>query len=104
MFYRIGDPAEFLKLIQTWNVTLYNATHIISAAWSRVSTYLRDGGDASAPPLSCLVEALAILYENEGSPERTLQMHLLMKKGDVFGIIEKYKLYDQIADKVCRCC
>ncbi|XP_037029036.1 vacuolar protein sorting-associated protein 41 homolog [Bradysia coprophila] len=84
--YLTLDVSGFLSLIKEWEPTLYNTSAVINA--------IHDNFDESVKDI--LLEALAILYSYEKKYEKALSMYLKLQHKDVFVLIKKYDLYNDI--------
>ncbi|KYR00389.1 RING zinc finger-containing protein [Tieghemostelium lacteum] len=85
------DPAMFLETVTNWPSNIYNIQTIITTAEEYLSKHQNE----------TIMIALAKLYTYENSYEKTLDIYLKLKKGNVFDLINQHEeLYNSIQNKV----
>eukprot|EP01083_Nonionella_stella_P289010 983564_1 len=89
-YFLVEDHSEFLSLVRRWPHSLYSPDTIIQTVLLRLQ-------EGETPPL---MDSLAELYQKNGMEDRALSIYLQTRKGDVFGLIEKYDLFSNVKDKV----
>ncbi|XP_044728250.1 vacuolar protein sorting-associated protein 41 homolog [Chrysoperla carnea] len=86
------DAKGFLELVKEWNPILYNTSAVINAVLEHLLVCDKDK--------NTLLEALAMLYSYEGKYDNALSTYLKIKHKDVFQLIQKHNLYNNIQDKI----
>ena len=86
------DYAGFQTIIREWPPELYDIQKIIPA--------LLDQIDRDPSGRNILMETLGELYAYDKQFDKALHIYLKLKRGDVFGLITKYDLFDSIQDKI----
>lgn len=82
------EPENFLKIIKQWSPKLYNIHAVINAVLDHIV------GDSNFK--DTLLESLAILYTHSEQYDKALNMYLKLKHKDVFQLIHKHDLYDNV--------
>eukprot|EP01132_Coremiostelium_polycephalum_P009654 gene9654-11836_t len=85
------DPDAFLKTVSEWPSSLYNVAAIIISVEDRLAEQ----------PNETIMIALAQLYTYENNLEKTLDIYLKLKRGNVFELINRHSdLFNSIQNKV----
>ncbi|KAM9957832.1 hypothetical protein ACTFIW_012804 [Dictyostelium discoideum] len=87
-----NDPDSFLKTVTEWSSSLYNIQAIITAVEDKLSRQ----------PNETIMIALAQLYTYDNNMEKTLDIYLKLKRGNVFELISRYPdlLFNSIQNKI----
>jgi hypothetical protein len=86
------DHNRFLHTIREWPPSLYDVETVINAVLDQLKNT-----DENTDVLN---NALAELYTFAGQFDKSLHIYLRLKRGNPFQLIEKYKLFSNIRDKV----
>ena len=86
------DHPRLLQTIREWPSTLYDVETVINA----ILDHLQQTDENT----DVLNNALAELYAFAGQFDKALDIYLRLKRGNPFQLIEKYKLFANIRDKV----
>ncbi|XP_030377032.1 vacuolar protein sorting-associated protein 41 homolog [Scaptodrosophila lebanonensis] len=84
------DVSGFLNLLKEWPPTLYNGRYVINTIGDR---FRKQNANE-------LLEALALLYSYQGDFESALRMYLKLQNKDVFKLIHRYNLYENISKMI----
>ncbi|EGC37705.1 hypothetical protein DICPUDRAFT_149700 [Dictyostelium purpureum] len=86
-----NDPDSFLKTVTEWPSSLYNIQAIIAAVEDK----------HSRQPNDTIMIALAQLYTYDNNMEKTLDIYLKLKRGNVFELLNRFpNLYNSIQNKI----
>jgi hypothetical protein len=91
-FLQFNQHERLLQTIREWPPTLYDVNTVINA----VQEHLRQTSENT----DVLNNVLAELYTFAGQFDKALHIYLRLKRGNPFQLIEKYKLFSNIRDKV----
>ncbi len=91
-FFIVDDTPGLLRVLAEWprGVGLFEPQTIITRIIDRLQIVEQVD----------LLHALAQLYIMIGQTDKALNVYLRLRQGDVFGLIEKYNLYESVRDKV----
>jgi len=97
-----SSPASFLQLVERWPSDIYGLDAIIAAARERARLAEARGDDPSdgESDASLLFDALAVLYTHARAYDKTLEIYLRRNRGDVFGLVQQYDLFDAVRRRV----
>lgn len=88
------DPRGFLALVHEWREPgLYNIAAVINAVLEHLLV-------TDSEEKTILMEALAVLYGNDGRYDKALAMYLKLGHPDVFSLVVKYRLQNAIHDMI----
>jgi len=79
-----------MRTITDWPVGLYNIQNIITAVNEKLKRTSND----------YIMDALAKLYSYDKKYDKTLEIYLRLKRGNVFELIRQHSLFDAVQDKV----
>ncbi|KAH3717295.1 hypothetical protein DPMN_060078 [Dreissena polymorpha] len=87
------DQLTFLQLVKEWPHAIYNVQTIIKAVLDKMDN------DRSNKPL---LQALAELHSYKKEFDKALAIYVRLKHKDVFLLINKYSLFENVSDKIVQ--
>ncbi|KHJ99848.1 hypothetical protein OESDEN_00187 [Oesophagostomum dentatum] len=98
-----NDVSLFKRLVQQWSPDLYRTGFVTGMTLKRIQEIVSSQTEANRSLQSDeirLYHALAHLYLHERKFDSALKIYLSLKDPQIFAVIDKYQLFEQVKDQV----